>query len=109
MSDNEPTGTRYSLQFQIIAFTPTGEPFQVVFHSPGKAGVADVETAKEFKAKLEQADVLIGRSRMYEIIPALVAQDFDASPMSDLLMGDDGKDVTDLPTTKPPASEPQSN
>lgn len=109
MSD-EKQGTRYSLQFNVISFTPTGEPVQVVFHGPGKMGLVDVDVAKEFKSKLEEADVLIGKSRIYEIVPALVAEDFESSPMFDLMMGEDDSDITDLaPPTKPSGSEPQSN
>lgn len=109
MSDDN-TGTRYKLQFNVISFTPTGEPLQVVFHGPGKMGLADVDTAKEFVAKFEQADVLIGRSRIYEIVPALVAEDFESSPMFDLVMGGDDDDITDLTSkSKDPGPEPQSN
>lgn len=99
----------YLMQFNVISYSPRGEPLEVCFHGPGRRGFSSVDTAQEIIANFEAMDKILNRTRIYEIVPCAVASDHecflevppsDESELSDL--------INEL-TIKPPTGTEQSN
>lgn len=73
-------GIDHVVQFDIITFTPTGNPMSVCRFGPDRAGFSTPEVAKGVLAVLEKVDQDLGRTRIYEIQPLIVSEDYGTVP-----------------------------
>lgn len=100
-------GIDHVVQFDIITFTPTGHPMSVCRFGPDRAGFSTAEVAKGVLAVLEKVDQDLGRTRIYEIQPLIVSEDYGKGPDISIDLTDE--EVDEMQEMIDAAQEPEDD